>query len=73
AEVGLGWGLLGLTAPGFRQADPALLTGHVAAGVTGRFAGMPLRLSAQVGVDRVTANGKTVMDGQYGLEISLRR
>ncbi|CAM4209578.1 caspase family protein [Corallococcus exiguus] len=73
AEVGLGWGLLGLTAPGFRQADPAMLTGHVAAGVTGRFAGMPLRLSAQVGVDRVTANGKTVMDGQYGLEISLRR
>ncbi|NOK39585.1 caspase family protein [Corallococcus exercitus] len=73
AEVGLGWGLLGLTAPGFRQADPALLTGHVAAGVTGRLGGMPLRLSAQVGLDRVTANGRTGMDPQYGLEISLRR
>ncbi|MBN8230954.1 caspase family protein [Corallococcus macrosporus] len=73
AEVGVGWGLLGLTAPGFRQADPALLTGHVAAGVMGRLAGMNLRLSAQVGMDRVTANGQTGMDPQYGLEISLRR
>ncbi|RKH42864.1 caspase family protein [Corallococcus sp. AB050B] len=72
-EVGLGWGLLGLTATGFRQADPALLTGHVAAGVMGRLAGMPLRLSAQVGADRVTVNGQTGMDLQYGLEISLRR
>ncbi|WP_223638802.1 caspase family protein [Corallococcus sp. EGB] len=73
AEAGLGWGLLGLTAPGFRQADPAMLTGHVAAGVTGRLAGMRLRLSAQVGMDRVTANGRTGVDPQYGLEISLRR
>ncbi|NBD12617.1 caspase family protein [Corallococcus silvisoli] len=73
AEVGVGWGLLGLTAPGFRQADPLLLTGHVAAGVMGRLAGMKLRLSAQVGLDRVTANGQTGTDPQYGLEVSLRR
>ncbi|RKH54992.1 caspase family protein [Corallococcus llansteffanensis] len=73
AEVGVGWGVLGLTAPGFRQADPLLLTSHVAAGITGRLAGMKLRLSAQVGLDRVTANGRTGMDPQYGLEISLRR
>ncbi|RKG73338.1 caspase family protein [Corallococcus terminator] len=73
AEVGAGWGLLGLTAPGFRQADPTMLTTHVAAGVTGRLAGMKLRLSAQVGLDRVTANGRTGVDRQYGLEISLRR
>ncbi|RKH05635.1 caspase family protein [Corallococcus sp. CA053C] len=73
AEVGVGWGVLGLTAPGVRQADPLLLTSHVAAGVTGRLAGMKLRLSAQVGLDRVTANGRTGMDPQYGLEISLRR
>ncbi|MFB1480201.1 caspase family protein [Corallococcus sp. RDP092CA] len=73
AEVGLGWGLLGLTAPGFRQADPTMLTCHAAAGVTGRLAGMSLRLSAQVGMDRVTVNGRTGMDPQYGLELSLRR
>ncbi|RKH28549.1 caspase family protein [Corallococcus sicarius] len=73
AEVGMGWGVLGLVAPGFRQADPLLLTSHVAAGVTGRLAGMKLRLSARVGMDRVTANGRTGMDPQYGLEVSLRR
>ena len=73
AEVGVGWGVLGLVAPGFRQADPLLLTSHVAAGVTGRLGGMKLRLSARAGLDRVTANGRTGMDPQYGLELSLRR
>ncbi|MCP3100684.1 caspase family protein [Myxococcus sp. K15C18031901] len=73
AEVGVGWGLLGVAANGANMADPTVLTTHAAAGVAGRLLGVRLRLAATVASDRVTLDGDDYWNRMFGFELAFWR
>jgi len=73
AEVGVGWGLLGVAARDARMGDPTLWTTHAAAGVEGRLLGLRMRLAATLAGDRVTLDGDDRWDRMFGFELAFRR